>query len=212
MTKRDFVNVINLLKALYPNFKFDINNEMMRDAWYSTIEDLEINMTLVAIKKLAMTEHFAPSIQKIRESYATLTSAKNVDDAEGWGLVMKAIRNFGYMRADEALASLPLEVQKAVEFVGGFKAICESEEPDVVRGQFFKAMKAVNDRVKTNNQLSIDIQNIIGQISSKMEMPNIEKPQLTCGMASQESNRDGIDKVKQVMSQLYGEEYGKRQI
>ena len=201
MTKQEFVKVVDLISALYPTFKLENNNKTQMSVWYEMLCDLEIQFALLAIKKMAMTEHFAPSIAKIRENYSNVTNPKRVDDNEGWGLVMKAVRNYGYMRADEAMESLPQEVRTAVEHMGGFEMICESEEPDVLRGQFFRAMQGVNSRNKENNQLSLEMQQVMEQLAEKMSIKAVEKTKMICGTKSctSESNL-GLEKVRAALN------------
>lgn len=156
-----FEKMITIFQKTFSNFRFNPEDEEQIDLWYNELAYMEDIKAVLAAKKVISTCEFI-TIKNIKQAYADIDSPMKVENEEGWGLVERAIRNFGYMRADEAIASLPVQVQKAVEFMGGFQSICEAEKKEVVRGQFTKAMAAVNERTKSNNTLG---KVLLGQIT-----------------------------------------------
>ena len=162
MTINTFETVMTLFIKFYPNFKFNLNDDMQVELWFAELEYMNDAKAVLAAKKVISTCDFV-TIKNIKQAYAEVDSPMHIDDEEGWGMVKKAISAYGYMRASEAMASLPSRVQKAVIYMGGFQAICESEKEDVVRGQFTKAMAAVNNRVRTEATLG---QPLLEQIRS----------------------------------------------
>jgi hypothetical protein len=71
-----------------------------------------------------------------------------VTAADAWGEVTKAIRYFGWYRSEEALASMSEGARKIAQYIG-WQNICEAENLDVLRGQFFKMYGQVETREKT---------------------------------------------------------------
>lgn len=145
-----FETIIRILEKAFLNFKFKPGDDEQVELWYNELAYMDDAKAVLAAKKVISTCEFV-TIKNIKQAYGEIDSPLKVENEEGWGMVERAIRNYGYMRADEAMASLPYQVQRAVEFMGGFQSICEAEKKEVVRGQFTKAMTAVNERTKVNN-------------------------------------------------------------
>lgn len=161
MTITTFEKIINIFKKSFLNFKFYLDDELMVEIWYNELSYMDDDKGILATKKVIATCDFV-TIKNIKQAYAEIDTPIHVDNEEGWGLVEQAIRMYGYMRADEAIASLPSQVQKAVRYMGGFQSICEAEKKDVIRGQFNKAMSAVNHRTQANATLG---KTLLGQIT-----------------------------------------------
>lgn len=145
MQSKTFSNCIKLLQS---NYEKMTNNAELLNMWYKALQHFDDEQFIEVTKKIMLNEIFAPNLATLAK-YCSEIVAPLVDDTEGWGLVIKAVNAYGYMRPEEAMNSLPHTVRKAVEYMGGFKLICESEEPDVIRGQFNKCMAAVNQRERT---------------------------------------------------------------
>lgn len=211
LTSRDFQEIMAVIIATYPNSKLDLTNELQMSIWFDNLCDLEPTKCKLALKSLLATSEFAPTIAAIRKKYAQMSMPEQVDNEEAWGMVMKAIAYYGYMRADEAMASLPAQVQRAVTWVGGFKIICESEKVDVIRGQFNAAMASVNRRTETNAAMG---QNLVGQINQyklleeqmqKLPSKYIEENRLDIREREQsQENLDMMQTVREVMQRVCG--------
>lgn len=160
MTINTFETVMTLFIKFYPNFKFDLNDDIQVELWFAELEYMNDAKAILAAKKVVSTCDFV-TVKNIKQAYADIDSPIQIDDEEGWGLVKQAIRSYGYMQPNEAMASLPSRVQKAVMYMGGFRSICESEKEDVVRAQFTRAMASVNTRIKSEATLG---QNLLEQI------------------------------------------------
>ena len=156
----EFQKIMTVIGAAYPHMKLDLTNKLQMSVWYDNLIDLDATKLALATKKMIATYEF-PSIKNLRQSYADIDMPIRVDAEEGWGLVEKAIRNYGYMRAEEAMQSLPAQVQRAVQYVGGFLSICEAENVSVIRGQFNKAMESAIRSTREEKSLGVDL---IGQI------------------------------------------------
>lgn len=192
------------MAALSKNFSnniFNPNDKEQVKLWYGVLQDIDDETFSKAIIKLMCSEKFAPNIHVIRTYCAEVAAPIQVDDTEGWGLVMQSVRKYGYMRAEEALQSLPASVREAVMRIGGFQMICESEEPDVIRGQFNRAMAAINSRDRESRKTAIGLKKALCQIGleSESEIKYIEE---NWKRSSEEDTKLGIEQVEEVLKRM----------
>ena len=173
LSSMDFQKIMTAIVAAYPYTKLDLTNKLQMSVWYDNLIDLDATKLALATKKMITTYEF-PSIKNLRQSYADIDMPIHVDAEEGWGLVEKAIRNYGYMRCEEAMQSLPAQVQKAVQYVGGFLAICEAENVSVIRGQFNKAMESAIRSTREEKSLGVQLTDQI----KKYNLQNEQKDKL----------------------------------
>lgn len=157
MSREEFMVIVAALKSNYPNWNLNIKDSITLNFWYENLKHIPFDIMQIGIRKLISTEEFYPNIAKILKACASVTTAPVTDSTEAWGLVQRAIRNFGYMRSDEALESLPPDVAKAVIHMGGFQALCESENPEADRAHFYKTMECIERRVKNDSVLSANL-------------------------------------------------------
>lgn len=148
MTEQEFDKIRAGIKSAYPahNVMPDVFSIRL---WYRMLGDLDYKLCETAVLELAATLKFPPSIAEIREKCAEYTTIEADDSGEAWGLVQQAIRNYGYYRAEEALASLPETVRQAVNRIG-FREICEDDNIAATRAHFMQIHKAIADRAKKN--------------------------------------------------------------
>jgi hypothetical protein len=153
MTVDEAIGVIDILSAAYPTYKqFSDPNQIAKTAetWAVLLEDCPVELVLKAVKRHCLLSKYPPTVAEIRENaYAVVNpdGEKSVDEA--WGEVVRAIHNYGLYRELEALESLSPQVRKVAKVIG-WRELCLSEEPDVIRGQFRKmyevsAMRAKQD-------------------------------------------------------------------
>ena len=170
MTVSTFEKLMNILRASFTSFKMDPEKD--KDAyriWFGELAYMDDAKSVIAIKKVISTCDFV-TIKNIKQAYAELDMPVQIDNEEGWGLVEKAIRIYGYMRSDEAMNSLPVQVQKAITYMGGFQSICEAEKKEVIRGQFNKAMASVNIRTRSEATLGNTLFEQISLYQNKVEL------------------------------------------
>lgn len=152
MMYETYIKYMAVLSKNYSKNIFNPKDTDMVDLWFMMLEHYEDNVFISAIKKIMLNEIFAPNLATISKYCSEVAAPVEADDTEGWGIVVKAINKYGYMRAEEAMNSLPYTVRQAVERVGGLEMICSCEEPDVIRGQFNRAMAAINQAERTRRR------------------------------------------------------------
>lgn len=142
MQKTDVIKILGMISAAYPNMK--AVDAAMVEIWFDCLKDIDIEVALTIVKKNILESPFPPTIADLRKQHADVIE-KRVDSTEAWGEVLKAIRSYGSYRESEAIESMSPTVAKTVKYMG-WKDICMSEKPDVVRGQFLKMYATVEDR------------------------------------------------------------------
>lgn len=196
MQSKTFSNCISLLQA---NYEKMTNNKELLNMWYKVLQHYTDEQFIEATKKIMLNEAFPPKLDTFAK-YCSEIAAPVIDDTEGWGLVVKAIRHFGYTRAEEAVKSLPPTVRKAVEYMGGLKIICESEEPDVVRGQFNKCMASINQRERAARREHKGLMESIA-LNNQVEEP-LQLESQEWKRSSEESVQKGIEHIENIIDEL----------
>jgi len=115
--------------------------------YWDALNDLEFNVAMVAARKVITTleNPFLPMPAVFRGAALHVTGQAIQAAPDAYAEVLKAIRYYGSYREQEALQSLPPLTRKAAEAIG-WKGLCLSEEPDVIRGQFRMAYEALEKR------------------------------------------------------------------
>ncbi|MFA5715844.1 MAG: replicative helicase loader/inhibitor [Candidatus Paceibacterota bacterium] len=156
MEINESLTLIEILAATYPNHRqFSDSDQILKTAkiWASLLEDIPVKLAVKAVEKHCMLSKFPPSIAEIRERATEIMNPETeITAADAWGYVMKAIRGYGSCREHEALDSLPEIVKKVVTIIG-WKDICLSEEPDIIRAQFRMAFEKIAKSDKETKSL-----------------------------------------------------------
>lgn len=209
MNKEEFVRIIAMIISFFPNSKINTDNNTQMELWYGMLKDLDFNITKLAITKMVTDEPYAPSnmIGAIRKYYGEITGTTPIANEDGYGMVQKAIRAYGYARPEEALASLPQNVRDAVIACGGWLQICTSEEPETMRAQFNRAMASINARSSSESRLNSAVKKKIKELqymSDKVAMIELA-PESKLDITERKQTQDniqGMAKVNDVIKYL----------
>ena len=200
--RTEFATLMAGLKSNYPNWQFDLQDKNMMLFWYESLMDIPMQVLTAAVHKLISQEEFYPNIAKIRKAASEIINGEPVDETEAWGLDKKAIRSFGYARAEEAYASLPVEVVQAIQAMGGWLEICSSENDEADRAHFYRTMKSINKRQELDNVVSIGLKNQISLLQKSREPIAYIPNETRYERASDESINRGLEKVKSILASL----------
>lgn len=165
MTKSETVQLFAIIKSLFPrDDSFKNATKDMVDAWAEMLEDIPFDHAKAAVKAAVATSPFPPSISEIRDYATRLTTPKRLTADEAWGIAQDVIRTYGTRTVPvpgyepeivavvrfgdpvkprksgleyEAKRHCPPEVWEQLHRMG-YKDVCESDSPDVVRGQFMR--------------------------------------------------------------------------
>ena len=151
MTVDEAIGVIDILSAAYPTYKqFSDPNQIAKTAetWAVLLEDCPVELVLKAVKRHCLLSKYPPTVAELRENaFAVINPKGEIAIEEAWEEVLKAIHNYGFYREKEALESLSPQVRKVAKAIG-WRELCLSEEPDVIRGQFRMMYEASTKRAK----------------------------------------------------------------
>jgi len=170
MTKGEVAKLLTVLAASYPKFEVD---DLKVHVWHEMLGDLDYAVANIAIKKLIMQNTFPPAIAEVRKAAAELTNPENLTSSEAWGEVTSAIRNYGYYREGEALASMSPTTAQVVRYMG-WREICMSEDIGVIRGQFLRMYEQIATREQEKQLLPPSMQAEIKKLADKFNLRMIE--------------------------------------
>ena len=172
MKKPDLIKVMGIIAAAYPNMK-DIT-EVQINVWFHSLKDLDIKAVQLAVQQYILEGTFPPSVAEIRKRAMAVLTPELPEKTEAWEQVMGAIKKFGYARETEALKSMEPVVARAAKSMG-WREICHSQKPDVVRGQFLRMYESISERQNRDNLIPLEmkeetkqLREMTNQLTSKM--------------------------------------------
>lgn len=168
MNRKEIINLLAIATANFPSMQ---ERDMKPTAvlWENALSDITYDVAEKALLKVLSTSKFFPTIAEIREAAAQITQPRQMDAIEAWGLIVDAIRKYGFYREKEAMESLPEDVaQMAKRFT--WRELCLSENPDTLRAQFRMAWEAQSKRKKEIQALPQEIREAIEGLTEKMKM------------------------------------------
>jgi hypothetical protein len=132
MSKTDAVEAMAVLTAAYSR---NLSEQTLR-IYVGSLEDISRTELMRAVRGLVATSKFLPSIAEIREQ-ALAVGADLIPTAyEAWGEIVQAARMLG--RNQIPKWSHPA-IGVALNQVGGFRQVCDSERPEITETYFIKA-------------------------------------------------------------------------
>ncbi len=144
MTKNETIKLLSLTTANFPGMQEkDLKPTLL--LWEKMLVDIPYQLAEMALIKVLTTAKFFPTIAEIREAITEITTPDRPSPMEAWEQVRKAIREYGYYREEQALVSLPPVTRDVVKSLG-WKEICLSENPEIIRAQFRQAYEVVSNR------------------------------------------------------------------
>ena len=164
----EFMPIVGVMKSVWTRKEF-LPDEFAVKTWYGFLKDLPAEHVRMAVEKLAMTkENYPPTIAEIRR---TIVDAQTEDNtwADGWESVQNAVRRYGYMNEQEALASMDEITRKSVKCLG-WKAICcsNTDEQTAFRANFRMIYTGIQNKEKDIAKLSADMRNAICNIRTEL--------------------------------------------
>lgn len=177
MTDKEVGNIFLLAMANFPHLQ-EKNMKPTLMLWKEMLTDLPYAVALPGMKKLLSTAKFFPSIAEIREACTAMTEPRQLTHDEAWRMVLDAVSKYSSYKELEGLASLPPMVRDVARNIG-WREICMSEQPDVIRGQFRQAWEAHSAREKEMRVLPSDVRVLVGNLGDILKLPEGDKPYKT---------------------------------
>lgn len=168
MNRKEIINLLAIATANFPNMQ---EKDMKPTAilWEKSLSDIDYQTAESALLKVLSTSRFFPTIADIREATAQITQPRVLDAIEAWGMIVEAIRKYGYYRQKEAMESLPVEVAEMVKRFT-WNELCLSENVETLRAQFRMAWETQSKRKKELGVLPTEIRSLIEGVSKGMKM------------------------------------------
>lgn len=133
------------------------------EAYYDLLNDIPFAALKAACKRAIQEQkdNWLPSVGAIRSHASEVINGQLPQYADEWETVRKAIQRFGWPRPVEGMASLSPLAQHAVKAIGGWMAICDSENPSIIGAQFRTAYEAAARREENNRRVSPELRPVI---------------------------------------------------
>lgn len=157
MDKQQFATLAIGIKSAYPASKILEDNASM-DFWYMALKDIPYEIAENAVMEHICTNVFPPNIAEIRKLCMERCKPKILSFDEAWGVVQKAMADYGWYHPQEAFAimdELTLSVVKNL----GWSRLCQSENPTADRANFREAYEAKAKEAVNSNMLPDFISN-----------------------------------------------------
>ena len=141
MNRQETARILVILRTVWPDIPAT-DDTVTAWSWaferepYSAVED--------AAKRYMRTGTFAPKPAELLALIGTQRVGPDLVPEAAWTEVLAEVRRVGHYRASERQFSHPL-IAEAVNAIG-WRDICLSESPDIVRSQFTKTLRTLTDR------------------------------------------------------------------
>lgn len=174
MTRRETIELLQLLIAAYPSSKLAANDVTV-GVWHEMLKDLPGEVVGVAVRRMIATLKFPPTIADVREAVTGgVADAQGfVDAGEAWRRVRKAISKYGYYRGDEAQKALGADIWSGVEMAGGWQFLCADDGEETVRSAQFERryngrFKAQIEKAQIPQDIDDRFKALVGDLQEKM--------------------------------------------
>jgi len=125
--------------ACYPQTTINPANVQ---AYARHLADLPLELLEAAVKRTVATAKWFPSIAEIRASAAAILDSAP-DATEAWAIVMREVNRVGRTGKPDLQHE---RVKNAVQAIGGWYELCQSEMMQADRAAFFRAYDASTKR------------------------------------------------------------------
>lgn len=148
MKQETYLQIINMLKACYINWNFDLNNDIMLKAWYKKLENLDDKLAIHLIEQYTDTQKYPPQSPAELISYMQeLMTKKELSSTDAWQKVLDLVRQYGFTYNRETIykkiANDPALTKTVKEFESELRNL---KTDDVFLPQKFK--KAYEENIK----------------------------------------------------------------
>lgn len=151
MNKQQFATLAIGIKSAYPASKILEDNASM-DFWYMTLKDIPYEIAENAVMEHICTNIYPPNIAEIRKLCMERCRTPILSFGEAWGVVQKAMSDYGWYHPQEAFATMD-ELTLAVVKNLGWSRLCQSENPTADRANFREAYEKKAAEAQNTNAL-----------------------------------------------------------
>lgn len=172
MTDKETRKIIAVLMVAYPNYK-PINIDFTISVWTDMLSDYSYSEVDMAIKAYISTDTsgFAPAIGQVIDKIKSITTPRQMTDAEAWALVRKAISDSGY-NATARFNELPITCQRAVGSPTQLRiwALDTTYNENVISSNFMRNYRTEVARQNELDKMPREIRQIIEKINNNSKL------------------------------------------
>ena len=172
MTDKETRKIIAVLMVAYPNYK-PINIDFTVSVWTDMLSDYSYSEVDMAIKAYISTDTsgFAPAIGQVIDKIKSITTPRQMTDAEAWALVRKAISDSSY-NAKDRFNELPVTCQRAVGSPAQLRmwALDASYNENVVSSNFMRCYRTEVTRQSELSRMPSEVRQIIEKINNNSQI------------------------------------------
>ena len=171
-TDKETRKIIAVLMVAYPNYK-PINIDFTVSVWTDMLSDYSYSEVDMAIKTYISTDTsgFAPAIGQVIDKIKSITTPRQMTDAEAWSLVRKAISDSSY-NATDRFNELPVTCQRAVGSPAQLRmwALDASYNENVVSSNFMRSYRTEVARQNELSRMPSEVRQIIEKINNNSQI------------------------------------------
>lgn len=171
-TDKETRKIIAVLMVAYPNYK-PINIDFTVSVWTDVLSDYSYSEVDMAIKAYISTDTsgFAPAIGQVIDKIKSITTPRQMTDAEAWSLVRKAISDSSY-NATDRFNELPVTCQRAVGSPAQLRmwALDASYNENVVSSNFMRCYRTEVARQNELSRMPSEVRQIIEKINNNSKL------------------------------------------
>jgi hypothetical protein len=159
MTKPDAIEALAVLTAAYNR---EIPEQTLR-IYVKALEDLDRDSLLGATTDLMVTSKFFPTVAELRHRAVEISAGGELPPSAyaAWGEVLTAASSQG--RDHRPVWSSPA-IGAALDQIGGYRRVCDSELIGVERSHFLKAYDVLVERTLREAQIPAALRGSLQQI------------------------------------------------
>ena len=177
-TDKETRKIIAVLMVAYPNYK-PINIDFTVSVWTDILSDYCYSEVDMAIKAYISTDTsgFAPAIGQVIDKIKSITTPRQMTDAEAWALVRKAISDSSY-NAKDRFNELPVTCQRAVGSPAQLRmwALDASYNENVVSSNFMRSYRTEVARQNELSRMPSEVRQIIEKINNNSKLLSEYEP------------------------------------
>lgn len=171
-TDKETRKIIAVLMVAYPNYK-PINIDFTVSVWTDMLSDYSYSEVDMAIKAYISTDTsgFAPAIGQVIDKIKSITTPRQMTDAEAWSLVRKAISDSGY-NATARFNELPPACQRAVDSPSQLRMWAQDTEfnENVVSSNFMRCYRTEIARQREIDRMPSEIRQMIDKVNNNSKL------------------------------------------
>lgn len=172
MTDKETRKIIAVLMVAYPNYK-PINIDFAVSVWTDMLSDYSYSEVDMAIKAYILTDTsgFAPAIGQVIDKIKSITTPRQMTDAEAWALVRKAISDSSY-NATDRFNELPVTCQRAVGSPAQLRmwALDTEFNENVVSSNFMRCYRTEIARQREIDRMPSEIRQMIDKVNNNSKL------------------------------------------